>query len=130
MACSGMSLGKTCRYYKPHQQPKFVMEICAFSDDNNYLQWRGGRGGGGGREAGARSPSDKLLGGLKSKGGAKIRNCQCEISYKICKVQLVNKFKVVVILAFLLFFNEAIVLGMSPLLPFSGAQKTNMSVSC
>ena len=33
--------------------------------------------------------------------GAKISNCQCEISYRICKVQLVNKFKVVVILAFL-----------------------------
>ena len=38
---------------------------------------------------------------LKSKGGAKIGNCQCEISYKICKVQLVNRFKVIVILAFL-----------------------------
>ena len=25
--------------------------------------------------------------------GAKIRNCQCEILYKICKVQLVKKFK-------------------------------------
>ena len=32
-------------------------------------------------------------GGLKSKGGAKIRNCQCEILCKICKVQVVNKFK-------------------------------------
>ena len=27
------------------------------------------------------------------KRGTKIRNCQCEILYKICKVQLVNKFK-------------------------------------
>ena len=25
--------------------------------------------------------------------GAKIRICQCEILYKICKVQFVNKFK-------------------------------------
>ena len=50
---------------------------------------------------GARPPIDNFLWALESKGGAKIRNCQCEISYKICKVQLVNKFKVVVILAFL-----------------------------
>ena len=42
-----------------------------------------------------------FLAALKSKGGAKIRNCQCEILYKICKVQLVNKFKVVAIVAFL-----------------------------
>ena len=56
-------------------------------------------GGGGGREAGGRGPSDNFLGVLKSKGGAKVRNCQCEILYKICKAQLVNKFKV--ILAFL-----------------------------
>ena len=48
---------------------------------------------------------------LKSKGGAKIRNCQCEILYKICKVQPVNKFKVVVILVFLSLFNKAIVFG-------------------
>ena len=60
------------------------------------FQWRGGRGG-----RGARPPPVTILGQLKSKGGAKIRNYQCEISYKICKVQLVNKFKVVVILAFL-----------------------------
>ena len=38
-------------------------------------------------------PSDNFLGALKSKRCAKIRNCQCEILYKICKVQLVNKFK-------------------------------------
>ena len=38
-------------------------------------------------------PSDNCLGVLKSKGGAEIRNCQCEMLYKICKVQLVNKFK-------------------------------------
>ena len=46
-------------------------------------------------EAGGKSPlsSDNFLGVLKSKGGAKIRNCQCEILYKICKVELVNKFK-------------------------------------
>ena len=50
---------------------------------------------------GARAPSDNFLGALKSEGGAKIRDCQCEISYKICKVQPVNKFKVVVNLAFL-----------------------------
>ena len=56
----------------------------------------------GGREGqGAQAPSYNFAGALKSRGGAKIRNCQCEISYKICKVQLVNKFKVVVILAFL-----------------------------
>ena len=61
-------------------------------------QWRGGRGGGAG---GHRLPNDNFLGALKSKGGAKIRNCQREISYKICKVQIANKFKVVVILAFL-----------------------------
>ena len=54
--------------------------------------------GGGGR---GNAPSDNFLGALKSKGGAKIRNCQCEILYKICKVQLVNALKVVVILAFL-----------------------------
>ena len=38
-------------------------------------------------------PSDNFLGALKSKGDDKIRNCQCEIVCKICKVQLVNKFK-------------------------------------
>ena len=54
-------------------------------------------GGGGGQGP----PSDNFLGVLKSEGSAKIRNSQCEISYKVCKVQLVNKFKVVVILAFL-----------------------------
>ena len=63
-------------------------------------QWRGGRGGGGGGQ-GAQGPCDNFLGALKSKGGANIRNYQCEISYKICKVHLVNRFKVVVILAFL-----------------------------
>ena len=42
---------------------------------------------------GTRLPSDNFLGTLKSKRGAKIRNCQCEILYKICKVQLVSKFK-------------------------------------
>ena len=47
--------------------------------------------GGGGQSP--PSPSDNFLGALKSKGGAKIRNCQCEILYKICKIQLVNKFK-------------------------------------
>ena len=69
--------------------------------------------------------SEDFLGVLKSKGGAKIRNCHCEISYKICKVQLINRFKVVVILAFLWLLNEA-----TPLLPFLGVQKTKMSVSC
>ena len=49
--------------------------------------------GGGG--AGGADPPVKIF------RGAKIRNYQCEISYKICKVQLVNRFKVVVILAFL-----------------------------
>ena len=61
-------------------------------------QWRGGREGGGG---GPGPPSEKFLGALKSKGGPKIVNYQCEISYKICKVQLVNRFKVIVLLAFL-----------------------------
>ena len=52
--------------------------------------------------AGGQWPSsDNVFGALKSKGGAKILNCLYEILYKICKVQLVNKFKVVVILAFL-----------------------------
>ena len=58
--------------------------------------WWPGRGAGG-----HGAPVTIFLGALKSEGSAKIRNCQCEISYKICKVQLVNKFKVVVILAFL-----------------------------
>ena len=53
-------------------------------------QWRGGVVAG---EGGQSPPSDNFLGALKSKWGAKIRNCQCEILYKICKVQLVNKFK-------------------------------------
>ena len=54
-----------------------------------------GGGGGGGKqgEKGSRPPSDNFLGALKSKGGAKICNCQCEIFYKICKVQLAKKFK-------------------------------------
>ena len=38
-------------------------------------------------------PSDNFLGALMSKGGAKIRNCQCEILYKIRRVQLFNKIK-------------------------------------
>ena len=62
MAYSRMSLGKTCRYYEPDKESKFVMEIFAFSDDNTNLQWRGGRGGGG-REQGP--PSDNFLGALK-----------------------------------------------------------------
>ena len=53
-------------------------------------QWRGGRGR---QSPPPPSPSDNFFGALKAKGGAKIRNCQCEILYKICKVQLVNKFK-------------------------------------
>ena len=65
-------------------------------------------GGGGGRGS---APSDNFLGALKSEGGAEIRNCQCEIFFKVRKVQLVNKFKMVVILAFLKLFNEAIVFG-------------------
>ena len=70
-----------------------------------------------------RPPSDNFLGALKSKGGAKIRNCQCEISYKICKVQLVNKFKVVVSLAFLWLFNEATVFGNESIVAiFRGAE--------
>ena len=60
---------------------------CEDGDGNN--QWRGGRGGRGG----TCPPSDNFLGALKSKGGAKIRNCQCEILYKIRKVQLFNKIK-------------------------------------
>ena len=57
-------------------------------------QWRGGGGGGGG--AGEQlPPSDNFSWALKFKGGAKIqiRNCQCQMLYKICKIQLVNKFK-------------------------------------
>ena len=54
-------------------------------------------GGGGGKGP----PSDNFLGAPKSKRGAEIRNCNRVILYKICKVQLVNKFKVVVIMAFL-----------------------------
>ena len=38
-------------------------------------------------------PSDNFLGALTSKGGAKIHNYRCEILYKTCKVQLVNRFK-------------------------------------
>ena len=45
--------------------------------------------------AGGSGPPVKFL------RGAKICNCQCEILYEICKVQLANNFKVVVILAFL-----------------------------
>ena len=48
--------------------------------------WPGGQGA-------VAQRSDNFLGVLKSKGGAKIRNYQCEILYKICKVQLINKFK-------------------------------------
>ena len=44
-------------------------------------QWRGSRGEGGGQP-----PSDNFSGAVKSKEGAKICNCQCEISYKIIKV--------------------------------------------
>ena len=47
----------------------------------------------GGAGGGTCPPSDNFLGALKSKGGAKIRNCQCEILYKIRKVQLFNKIK-------------------------------------
>ena len=46
-------------------------------------------------------PSDNFLGELKSKGGAKIRNCQCEILYKSGKSGLSTSSKIVVILAFL-----------------------------
>ena len=35
---------------------------------------------------GAGAPSDNFLGALKSKGAAKVRNCQCEISYKILQI--------------------------------------------
>ena len=58
---------------------------------NTDGQWRGGREGVGGR--GVVDPIDNFLGALKSNEGAKIRNCQCEMLYKICKVQFVNKFK-------------------------------------
>ena len=34
-----------------------------------------------------------ILRALEFKGGAKIRNCQCEILYKIHKIQLFNKIK-------------------------------------
>ena len=55
------------------------------------------------------SPVTYCLGALKDKEGAKIRNCQCEILYKICKVQPVNKFKDS--------SNSGISMRMSPLLP-------------
>ena len=48
---------------------------------------------GGGAAGGTCPPSDNFLGALKSKGGTKIRNCQCEILYKIRKVQRFNKIK-------------------------------------
>ena len=56
---------------------------------DGFEQWRGGRGGRGH----VPPPSDNFLGAQKSKGGAKIRNCQCEILYKIRKVQLFNRIK-------------------------------------
>ena len=59
----------------------------------------------GGQEGGSRPPIDNFLGALKCKGGANIRNFQCEISYKICKASLSTNSKIVVILAFLLLFN-------------------------
>ena len=40
--------------------------------------------------AGGNPPPHNFLGALKSKRIAKLRNCQCEISYKICQVRLVN----------------------------------------
>ena len=74
-----------------------VPDICSSGEPEDILtQWRGARG-----PQPPPPPREDFLGALKSKGGVKIRNCQCEISYKICKVQLVNRFKVVVILAFL-----------------------------
>ena len=57
-----------------------------FDDVGPVAWWPGEKGG-------SRPPSDNFLGALKSKGGGKIRNCQCEMLYKICKVQLDNKFK-------------------------------------
>ena len=48
---------------------------------------------GGGQEGSRPPPSDNFLGALKSKGGAKIRNCQCEIHTEYVKVQLLQLFK-------------------------------------
>ena len=93
-------------------------------------QRRGGRGGGGGGQGGSR-PLVTIFRALKPKGGAKIRNCQCEILYKICKVQLVIKFKyssnsgISIAIQFKQQFQ-----GMGPLSPFLGAQQPEMSVSC
>ena len=60
-------------------------------DTSGVVAGEGGRGGGG--QGFCRPPVTISLGVLKSKGGSKIRNCQCEILYKISKVELVNKFK-------------------------------------
>ena len=38
-----------------------------------------------GGQGGQSPPNDNFFGALKFKGGAKIRNRQCEILYKICK---------------------------------------------
>ena len=62
---------------------------------------RWGKGGRGKQRRGGQGDRRPVLPSEIFFRGAKIGNCQCEISYKICKVQLVNKFKVVVILAFL-----------------------------
>ena len=59
--------------------------VGSLSYTGQKLFLRGGRG--------AVAPVKNFLGVLKCKGGTKIHNCQCEISYKICKVQLLNKFK-------------------------------------
>ena len=55
--------------------------MCDPWDSQAMAWWPGGRGR-------IPPPRDNFLGALKSKGGAKIRNCQCEILYnKICKVK-------------------------------------------
>ena len=68
-----------------------VLTVCPTCTQSEMLSlsvawWLGGQGA-------VIPPSDNFLGALKSKGGAKIRNYQCEILYKICRVQLINKFK-------------------------------------
>ena len=56
-------------------------------------QWRGGRGVRGQRS----HASDNFVGALKSKGAAKIRNCQCEILHKYVKSGLSTSSKIVAI---------------------------------
>ena len=68
-----------------------LLDLCA----SDFQTASGVVAGGGGVAGEQLPPSDNFSWALKFKGGAKIqiRNCQCEMLYKICKIQLVNKFK-------------------------------------